>query len=88
MKIFNNIKKRLQKNKKVLKKKAVTAIELFTTDGLLTGGSRIMEKLTEDSAPQISTSEVTYNSDQGMALIMFETVQGDLRISNWEICGG
>ena len=34
MKIFDNIKKRLQKNKKVLKKKAVTAIELFTADGL------------------------------------------------------
>ena len=51
MKIFDNIKKRLQKNRKVLKKKAVTAIELLAAGGLLTGGSRIVEKLTEDSTP-------------------------------------
>ena len=51
MKIFNNIKKRLQKNKKVLKQKAVTAIELLAAGGLLTGGSGIVEKHTEDSAP-------------------------------------
>ena len=63
MKIFDNIKKRLQKNKKALKQKAVTVIELVTAGGVLTGGSRIVEKLTEDSAAQILAFEVTYNSD-------------------------
>ena len=87
MKIFDIIKKRLQKNKKVLKQKAVTAIELLAVGGLLTGGSGIVEKLTEDSAPKILASEVTYNSDQGTALIKFETVQGDSKMTNWEICG-
>ena len=76
MKIFDNIKMRLKKNKKVLKQKAITAIKLVARGGLLSGRSRIVEKLTEDSAPQISASEVTYNSDQGTALIKFETVQG------------
>ena len=77
----------MTKNGKVLKKKAVTALELLAAGGLLTGGNRIVEKLTKDSAPQISASEVTYNSDSGTALIKFETVQGESRMTNWEICG-
>ena len=51
MKIYDNIKKRLQKNKKVLKKKAVTAVKLLTAGALLTYRSRIVEKLSEDSTP-------------------------------------
>ena len=34
MKIFDNIKKRLTKNKKALKQKAITAIKLVTARGL------------------------------------------------------
>ena len=55
MQIWENIKKRLnKKNRKTMKKKAITGLELLTAGGLLMGGSRIMEKLTEDSSPQIS----------------------------------
>ena len=60
MKIWESIKKRLnKKNRKTMKKKAITGLELLATGGLLTGGSRIMEKLTEESSPQISAQEVT-----------------------------
>ena len=51
------------------------------------GGSRIVEKLTEDSSPQISASEVTYNADSGTALIKFETVSGESKMTNLEILG-
>ena len=59
MKIYDNIKKRLQKNKKILKKKAVTAAELVAAGALLTAGSKIIEKISEDNAPQITTPEIT-----------------------------
>ena len=80
MKIYNNIKKRLQKNKKVLKKKAVTAVKLLAAGALLTARSTIVDIISKDPAPQISTSEVTWNQDQGTALFKFETVQGDSRM--------
>lgn len=85
MKLFDNIRKHLTKKKKTLKKKAITGLELLAAGGLLTGGSRIVEKLTEDSSPQISASEVTYNGDSGMALIKFETVQGEEKMTNLKI---
>ena len=44
-----------------------------------------MEKLTEDSSPQISVSEVTYNEDSGTALIKFETLQGEAKMTNLKI---
>ena len=62
-------------------------VELVTAGGLLTARRSIVEKLTDDSAPQISASEVTYNSDQGTSLIKFKTFQGDSKMTNWEICG-
>ena len=74
MRIWENIKKRLnKKNRKTLKKKAITGLELLAAGGLLTGGSRIVEKLTEDSSLQISAQEVKYNVDSGTELIKFET---------------
>ena len=87
MKIYDNIKKRLQKNKKILKKKAVTAAELLAAGALLTAGSIIVEKISEYPAPQLTASEVTWNQDQGTALFKIETVPGDSGILNWEICG-
>ena len=86
MKIYDNIKKRLQKNKKILKKKAVTAAEIVAAGALLMAGSTIIEKISEDPAPQITASEVTWNQDQGTALFKIETVQGDSGISNCKIC--
>ena len=71
MKSFDNIRKRLTKNNKILKKKAITGLEI----------------LTEDSSPQISASEVTYNADSGNALIKFETVSGESEMTNLEILG-
>ena len=65
----------------------MTAAELLAAGALLTAGSTIVEKISKDSAPQITVSEITWNQDQGTALIKFETVQGDSRMSNWEICG-
>ena len=47
--------------------------------GLLT----IIEKISEDPDPQITTSEVTWNQDKGMALFKIETLQGNSGISNW-----
>ena len=68
-------KKNAHKEQEGLKKqKAITVVELVAAGGLLTAGSTIMEKLSEDSAPQITASEVTYNQDKGTALIKFETV--------------
>ena len=70
-----------------MKKKAITGLELLAAGGLLTEGSRIVEKLTEDSSPQISASEVTYNAECGNALIKFETVSGESKMTNLEILG-
>ena len=61
MNLYSKIKKKLQKNKKILKKKAMTAAELVATGALLTAGSTKVEKLSEDPAPQITASEVTWN---------------------------
>ena len=68
------MKKKLQKNKKNIKKKIVTAGELFAASALLTAGGNMVDKLSEDSAPQITASEVTWNQDRGMALFEIKTV--------------
>ena len=62
------MKKKLQKNKKILKKKVVTAAELVGDGALLTARGNIVDKLSEDTAPHISASEVTWNQDQGITL--------------------
>ena len=68
------MKKKLQKNKKILKKKVVTTAELLAARALLTARGNIVDKLSEDTAPQISASEVTWNQDQGTTLFKIETV--------------
>ena len=76
---------------KTMKKKATAGLELIAVGGLLTGGSVIMEKLTETSYPQLSSQKVTYNTDFGTALINFESLQGEkskmntLQIVGWVV---
>ena len=82
MNLYSKMKKKLQKNKKILKKKAVTAVELVDAGALLTARGNIVDKLSEDTAPQISASEVTWNQDQGTALFKIETHQRDSGILN------
>ena len=87
MNLYSKMKKKLQKNKKIIKKKIVTAAELVATGALLTAGGNMVDKLSEDSAPQITASEVMWNQDQGKALFEIKTVQRDSGISGWGIGG-
>ena len=57
--------KRRRRIMKAVKKKVVTGLKLITAGGLLTGGSMLMERLTETPSPKISGHDVTYNSDTG-----------------------
>ena len=59
-----------------MKRIATTTLKLLAAGELLTGVLVMMHKLTETSSPQISGQDVTYNSDMGMALIKFESLQG------------
>ena len=54
---------------------------------MLTAGGNIVDKLSEDTAPQITASEVTWNQDQGTTLFKIETVQRNSGTLNWEIGG-
>ena len=87
MNLYSKMKKKFQKNKKILKKKIVMAAELVAARALLMAGGNMVDKLSEDTAPQISASEVTWNQDQGTALFEIKTVQKDSGISNWAIGG-
>ena len=55
------MKKKWQKNKKIIKKKIVTAAELIVAGALLTAGGNMVDKLSKDSALHITASEVTWN---------------------------
>ena len=81
------MKKKLQKNKKNIKKKIVMAGELFVAGALLTAGGNMVDKLSEDSSPQITASEVTWTQDQGKALFEIKTVQRDSGFSAWGASG-
>ena len=48
---------------KDVKKKAVTGLELVGAGALLTGGLVLMEHLTEDDSPKISSQDIVYNSN-------------------------
>ena len=56
MRIWKSIKRRLGKERRLkeMKKKAVAGLELVGSGALLTGGSVLMERLTEDDSPSIS----------------------------------
>ena len=43
----------------------------------------MVDKLSEDSSPQITASEVTWTQDQGKALFEIKTVQRDSGLSGW-----
>ena len=63
-------------------------MELVAAGRLLTRGLVMMEKLTENSSPQISGLEVTYNSYSGMTLIKFESLHGEAtKMSTLKIVG-
>ena len=47
----------------------------------------MVDKLSEDSSPQITVSEVTWTQDQGKALFEIKTVQRDSRFSAWGASG-
>ena len=81
MNLYSKMKKKLQKNKKNIKKKIIIAAELVAAGALLMVGGNMVDKLSEDSAPQITASEVTWNQDQGKALLEIKTVQGDSGLS-------
>ena len=74
MRFWESIKKRLNRSgcMKVIKNKTTTGLELVAVGGLLTGGSVMMERLTETSSPQIPGQDVTYNSDMSLAFIKFK----------------
>ena len=87
MNLHSQMKKKLQKKKKNIKKIIITAGELFTAGALLTAGGNMVDKLSEDSAPQITMSEVTWNQDQGKTLFEIKTVQRDSGLSGWGVSG-
>ena len=77
MNLYSKMKKKLQKNKKNIKKKIITAGELFTAGALLAAGGNMVDKISEDSSPQIPVSKVMWTKDQGKALFEIKTVQRD-----------
>ena len=78
MNLYTKMKKKLQKNKKNIKKKIITAGELFAAGALLMAGRNMVEKLSEDSSPQITSSEVTWTKDQGKPL--FEIIASEIAV--------
>ena len=81
--LITKMRKKLQKNKKNIQKKVVTAGELFIAGALLMAGGNMVDKLSDDSSPQITASEVTWTEDKGKALFEIKTVQRDSGFSAW-----
>ena len=82
-------KKAKGKKAKTVKKKLVTAGELFITGGLLTAGGNLVDSLSGDdsSSPQISAGEVNWIEDKTKALFEIKTNQHDSTSSSWGIIG-
>ena len=73
-------KKKGKKGKitKAVKKKIITAGELFLAGGLLTAGGNLVDSITEDSsATQIQANEVNYVEDKTKSLLEIKTNQRD-----------
>ena len=88
MNLYTKMKKKMKgKKTKALKKKIITAGEIFVAGALLTAGGNMVDNLSEDSSPQISASEVNWIQDQGKALIEFKTNQHDSGFSAWGATG-
>ena len=79
MNFLNGLKKRKKgKKTKAVKKKIITAGELFIAGGLWTAGSNIVDAMTDDStATQIQANEVNYVEDKTRALLEIKTNQRD-----------
>ena len=89
MNLYTKMKKKMKgKKTAALKKKIVTAGEIFIAGALLTAGGNMVDNLSEDpSSPQISAGEVNWIQDQGKALIEFKTNQRDSGFSAWGATG-
>ena len=80
--------KKAKERKETLKKKIVTAGELFLAGALLTAGGNMVDSLSGDSSsPQISAGEVNWIEDKTKALIEFKTNQHDSTSSSWGVIG-
>ena len=74
----NKNKEKKGKRSKAVKKKIVTAGELFLAGGLWTAGGNIVDSITEDSsATQIQANEVNYVEDKTRSLLEIKTNQRD-----------
>ena len=81
-----NYFKKMNKKAETLKKKIVTAGELFIAGALLTTGGNMVDSLSGDSSsPQISACEVNWIEDKTKALIEFKTNQHDSDSSSWGV---
>ena len=89
MNVVTKMRKKMKwKEMKALKKKIITAGEIFIAGALLTAGGNMVDNLSEDpSSPQISAGEVNWIQDQGKALIEFKTNQRDSGFSTWGATG-
>ena len=84
MNLYTKRKKKMKgKKTKALKKKIITAGEIFAAGALLTAGGNMVDNLSEDSSPQISASEVNWIQDQGKALFEIKTFQRDSGFTAW-----
>ena len=82
-------KKAKRKKVKQVKKKLVTAGELFIAGGLLTAGGNLIDSISGDdsSSPQISAGEVNWIEDKTKALFEIKTNQHYSISSHWGIIG-
>ena len=76
--VKNKNKGKKGKRSKAVKKKIITAGELFLAGGLLTAGGNLVDSITEDSsATQIQANEVNYMEDKTRSLLEIKTNQRD-----------
>ena len=90
MNFITKLKKKAKGMKaKTVKKKLVTAGELFIVGGLLTAGGNLVDSISGDdsSSPQISAGEVNWIEDKTKALFEIKTNQHDSTSSSWGIIG-
>ena len=83
-------KKSKSKKAKTIKKKLVTAGEIFLASGLLTTGGNLVDSITgeDSSSTQISAGEVNWVNDQTRSLFEIKTNQRDTTSAfPWGILG-
>ena len=90
MNFIKKLKKKAKgKKAKTVKKKLVTAGELFIAGSLWTAGGNLVDSISGDdsSSPQISAGEVNWIEDKTKALFEIKTNQHDSTSSSWGIIG-